>query len=147
MSILGAYMQFTVQQSTACTEQVEQLREIFAKEWGHIDSFDGWIDGIAIPRPLTALGVKGELLGGLAFTAYKHPSTEDSVLWVNALLVIASQRRNGIGTRLIQEVGATSQKLGFAKLHVYTNVARIYQRLGWCIVSVSGQYSVLASAV
>lgn len=140
-------MQFTIQPSAVQSGHVGQLRNMFAQEWGQIDSFDGLVHGKAIPRPLVALDVHGHLLGGLAFTAYKHPSTADRALWINAVFVVASHRRNGIATGLIQVAGAASKDLGFESLFVYTDVWSLYERLAWRVISSSGQHRVLLSTL
>jgi hypothetical protein len=78
-------MQFTVQPSALHSSHDEQLRGMFAREWGQMDSFDGLVHGRATPRPVVALDVDGGLPGGLAFTQYKDPSSKDLALWINAV--------------------------------------------------------------
>ena len=139
----GAPLHFTVQISTDQLERVERLRELFTREWGQIDAFEGLLHGKDLPRPLVALDNSETLLGGLAFSTYKHPSREGHTLWINALLVIPSHRSNGIASRLVKEAECVASELGFNSLHVYTNVPSLYQRLSWRVVSTAGQHQVL----
>ncbi len=112
-----------------------------------MDSFDGLVHGRATPRPVVALDVDGGLPGGLAFTQYKDPSSKDLALWINAVFVVVSRRRHGIATRLIQTAVTVSKEIGFESLHVYTDVPSLYERLGWRVVSASGQHRVLLSTL
>jgi GNAT superfamily N-acetyltransferase len=75
--------------------------------------------------------VSGRLVGVCGLNIDPH-SAAPRVGRVRHLYVLAAERRQGLGTRLVQEVVATARG-SFDRLHLRTNdplAARFYERLG-----------------
>jgi len=112
-------------QSKIATELNVQLN----KEWTEIGSFEKEMYGISIPNPIGVL-IDGVIIGGLSFTNYRAPISEEIVVWVNAVLVQPSYRHRGIASKLLVAAQSTAHKL-FA----LTDIPELYTKLGWQIVS------------
>lgn len=72
------------------------LNLLLNEEWPDIGSFENEKYGISIPNPIGIIE-NGKVVGGLFFTSYKAPSSEEIVVWVNAVLVKPSFRGQGLG--------------------------------------------------
>lgn len=99
------------------------------KEWPEIGSFEKEKYGVSIPGPIGVL-IDGIVVGGLSFTSYKAPKSEEIVVWVNAVFVQPGYRHRGIASKLIDAAQSASKKL-FA----LTDILELYTKIGWQVVS------------
>jgi len=102
-----------------------ELYSLLKSEWPEFEGFKQVKFGVEIPDPIISL-VNGKLVGGLSFTSYKKPMSEDVAIWINAVFVIPKYRRKGIASNLIEK----SQGVG-AELFALTDVPELYTNLGW----------------
>ncbi len=91
-----------------------------------------------LPPVIVAL-VDGQVIGGLAYSRYKEPLTNDEVIWFNALFVRPEWRGKGIASQLInlgiEQVSSEIQH----RLYAYTNVPSLYVSLGWSVVDIESE--------
>ncbi|TXD33525.1 GNAT family N-acetyltransferase [Lujinxingia vulgaris] len=102
--------------------RVEELRESAVKE------------GL----PLTLVAVEEDAIVGTISLAEEDLSTHPEFSpWLSTVYVDASQRGQGIGSRLVQRVEEVAAAQGVEELYLYTpDQAPLYERLGWEVVSV-----------
>ena len=113
---------------SAAPEHSKRLREWFTTEWGK----EGSLVSDPAPTPAMLVAVDGgSLLGGLAFTSYKSPESEQTGLWVNALYVDPQHRRKGIASQLVRQAVAEAQRQREAQLYALTDIPDLYEKLGW----------------
>lgn len=124
-----------------------QLRQWFELEWGHIDPFEGNHPDIVIPSPLVAVDERESLLGGLSFTSAPKPKQSEIGVWINMILVAASQRKKGIASQLIQAAEVEAQRIGVHELFVFTEFPDLYRKLGWQVVGLDGNDRVLTKVL
>lgn len=117
---------------------VNEFRKWVEAEWGEVDPFTG----TGVPAPILALK-DGSLVGGLSFTCSAIPGTQEMALWINTLLVDPKCRRMGIGSKLITAAERCVKPGGVTELYVFTNIAGIYEKLGWHIHGTTGNHTVL----
>jgi predicted N-acetyltransferase YhbS len=117
--------------SNAAVELIADYRAWVEAEWGAVDSFAGSAD-LPLPAPILALA-DGQLVGGLSFTHSCLPDTQETVIWINTLLVAPAFRHQGIGSALIKAAERSVAAGGSSELYVFTSVAPLYQQLGWRI--------------
>jgi ribosomal protein S18 acetylase RimI-like enzyme len=79
----------------------------------------------------------------LSFTWSSVPGTQDVALWINTVLVAPEFRRMGIGSKLISAAESSVAYAGVDELYVFTELAGMYQKLGWHIHSNAGESTVL----
>jgi len=125
---------------------LNQLREWFELEWGHVDPFDGNHSGFVVPAPLVAIDDRKQLVGGLAFSSFSRPGSDGIAIWVNALLVAPEHRGLGIASQLVQAAELEASRMNANELFVLTDVSNLYQKLGWRTVETSGRDVVLTKA-
>lgn len=121
---------------------LNMLYRWFSEEWTEVDPFPERKNGVALPAPLLALKA-GELVGGLAFTGYRKPGSDDAGLWVCALYVLPEERGAGIASRLIQAAEQLAGREGFAELHARTETPALYEKQGWVALQEQGGHTVL----
>ena len=105
----------------------DELYALLKSEWPEFEGFKLEKSGLAIPDPIISL-VNGKLVGGLSFTTYKKPMSEDVAIWINAVFVTPKYRRKGIASKLIEK----SQGVR-SELFALTDIPEIYTNLGWKI--------------
>lgn len=116
-----------------------QLREYLEAEWGSIDPFTGKHPEVAIPSPVVAVDQHASMAGGLIFGTHTKPGSVDIGVWINALLVLPTERKKGIGSRLVRSAETEARQLAITELFVLSEFPILYQKLGWQPVSlVSG---------
>lgn len=126
--------------------RLQNLQTLLAKEWGDFDLFKGATEKIDVPFPL--LAVDGDnLLGGIAFSRYKSPIDDQISLWVNGLVVKPEYRLRGIGSCLIRAAEVKLKEKGFETLFALTDIPKLYEKLGWCVVSISKRDSVVKKSL
>jgi predicted N-acetyltransferase YhbS len=131
--------------SSPDSEQVAEFRGWVETEWGKVDSFVEK-NGKVLPAPILALKDEA-LVGGLSFTYSSIPGTQELALWINTLLVAPEFRRMGIGNKLITAAESCVELFGADQLYVFTEIAEIYQKLGWHIHSNIGKSTVLRKEI
>ena len=113
---------------------VRTFEKWVVREWGNVEPKVESLNHNAMPNPILAYeGI--ELVGGIKFTYYKNPSSEDKALWINALYVENSYRRKGIAQLLIEEAVLVAIKTSFTELFVYTDKPKLYSKLGWQVMT------------
>ena len=97
--------------------------------------------------PSSLLLVSGEnLLGGLNFTFYKHPTLEKEALWIDAVLVSDMHRNKGYGSLLINAAEDMMSET-YDSLFVYTDIENLYLDLGWKEVKKYEDHTVLKKEI
>lgn len=97
--------------------------------------------------PSSLLLVSGDqLLGGLNFTFYKHPSMDKEALWIDAVLIAQMHRRKGYGSLLINAAQDMMSE-SYDSLFVYTDVEGLYLDLGWHVVKKYSDHVVLKKEI
>ena len=86
-----------------------------------------------LPPPILAYK-DNALVGGLKFAYFRKSKSEEKSLWINALYVKPSNRRQGIAKMLIKKAEAISEITNYMELFVYTNFPELYLNLGWELV-------------
>jgi GNAT superfamily N-acetyltransferase len=146
MTDLQSQEYFIVNASSA-PQHLDQLRDWFESEWGHIDPFEGTHLGFKVPRPILALDAQKHLAGGLAFSSFRRPGGEELSVWINALLIAPEHRRMGLASRLIEDAHDCAAGLGVQKLYASTDVPALYEKLAWRILEVAGADTILVRDV
>ncbi|MGF1736340.1 GNAT family N-acetyltransferase [Photobacterium satsumensis] len=106
---------------------LNELELLIKSEWSDF-TFDGYSSGL--PYPLAATSNE-KIIGGVAFTLYKHPCTDNEVVWINALIVLPEYQGKGIARQLIETALLDVAKLGGNEVFAYTETPAFYQALGW----------------
>ncbi|WP_199454793.1 GNAT family N-acetyltransferase [Vibrio owensii] len=115
-----------------------ELEKLFQSEWSDFLFADTYKPDANLPPVLVALR-NNEVIGGLAYSRFKEPHGDCEVLWFNAVFVSPDWRNQGIASELINRgVNQVSETIQ-AKLYAYTNVAQLYQSLGWSVVDIESE--------
>ena len=109
----------------AGSKYASELNFLLNEEWPEIGRFENEKYGISIPNPI-GLVENGEVVGGLSFTSYKAPNSEEIVVWVNAVFVNPLYRGQGLGSSLILAAQSSS-----SCLYALTDIPMLYTKLGW----------------
>ena len=117
--------------------------DLFATKWGQVDLSETNHPGFLLPSPLLAIDQTQVLVGGLAFSSFAHPKSQQVALWINALLVMPEHRHKGIASRLIDEAEAQAKSGDSRELFVLTDVPDLYQQRGWQMVESAADGKVL----
>ena len=104
------------------------LNQLINSEWSDVGEFKQTDYGIDIPNPI-GIVANGEVIGGLSFTSYQAPQSEDIAVWINAVLVKPQFRRQGLGSQLIRAAHSEA-----TALYALTDIPTLYSKLGWEIV-------------
>ncbi|MGF1713180.1 GNAT family N-acetyltransferase [Vibrio kagoshimensis] len=114
------------------------LENLFQSEWSDFLFCDTYKPEVNLPPVLVALR-NNEVIGGLAYSRFKEPHGSSDVIWFNAVFVSPEWRGQGIASELINrgvnQVSETLQR----NLYAYTNVAPLYQSLGWSAVDIESE--------
>jgi GNAT superfamily N-acetyltransferase len=124
---------FYIAAPDVAAEYFDELHQRFKNEWPEIQP-----SGKEAPRPVVALTSTGALAGGLAFANARAPISEESAIWVNAVLVTPEYRRQGLGSQLIRAAEASAVQLGVSRLYALTELPILYSKLNWSILSSQG---------
>ena len=105
------------------------LYALQAAEWPELQPFKQEEFGRLVPCPLVALK-SDRLIGGASFVSYYEPGSESVGTWLNALIVIPQERRQGVATALIE---ASAKAAG--RVYALTDVPELYTKRGWRSIS------------
>ena len=83
-----------------------------------------------MPSPLIALEHE-ELLGGLSFTRYAKPGSEEMAVWINTVFVAPQHRGRGVAGKLIDVAEQAALALGITELFVLSSMPDLYNKHGW----------------
>jgi len=119
-----------IRQDEWASPYLGKLYQMFINQWGQVDAFTDQKDGLRLPRPIIALD-DDKLVGGLSFTAYRHPGKNQMVLWINALYVETDFRGKKLASRLIALAEEVAKKLGYKQLFVHTDIPTLYIKSGY----------------
>ena len=111
------------------TALAESLYLLQSEEWPELRPFKRVEFGRAVPCPIVALK-QGQLIGGASFVSYYEPGSERVGTWLNALIVIPQERRQGVATALIE---ASAKAAG--RIYALTDVPELYTKCGWRSIS------------
>ena len=91
------------------------------------------LNRVAIPTTFIALA--GEvLLGSASLVRHDLSSRPNLTPWLARVYVAPEQRRQGVGTALVNRAVALAGWLGVEELYLYTpDKERFYARLGWSV--------------
>jgi predicted N-acetyltransferase YhbS len=85
----------------------------------------------AIPTAIVAIS-SGQLRGSAMLVQHDMDTRLDLAPWLAGVYVRSLDRRNGIGSALVQRIESEAALLGAAQLHLYTaGASSFYERLGW----------------
>jgi len=124
-------------------DHLPQLRAWFVAEWGKIDSFAGNHPEIKVPEPLLAFGKDEQLQGGLVFSTFKSPNSDEIGVWINAVYVDPQYRGENIASALISLAENSARQQRIETLLVFTQFEALYQNLDWHLVERTGADCVL----
>jgi len=111
-------------------ERLPLLREWLLAEWDDLDPFEDPSEPPTLPAPLLAID-GSELVGGLMFSRFREPESDQPGLWINAVLVRPDRRRQGIASALIRSAQAEAAEWQHARIFALTDLPALYLKLGW----------------
>jgi len=125
-------------------EHLPQLRDWYEAQWGKIDSFAGNHPEIEVPEPLLAFGADAQLQGGLVFSTFQSPHSDQVEVWINAVFVDPLYRGQHIGSALISLAENSARQQRIDSLFVFTQIPSLYTNLGWQLVEQTNADCVLS---
>ncbi|OEE72385.1 GNAT family N-acetyltransferase [Vibrio genomosp. F6] len=114
------------------------LERLFQSEWSDFFFVDTYKPEANLPPVLVALR-NNEVIGGLAYSRFKEPHGSSDVIWFNAVFVSPELRGQGIASELINRGVEQVSEMLQSHLYAYTNVAPLYQSLGWSVVDIESE--------
>lgn len=119
-------------------EYRESAIAYFQKAWATADSMMLYEDAITRsigarnPLPQWYLLLTGdEVIGCVGLITNDFISRGELYPWLCALFIDERYRRQGLGSDLVRHVTRQSKALGFANLHLCTDLEGYYERLGF----------------
>lgn len=137
---------FEIIDSEFISPHLTELRDLLSKEWTEFAPFEKLDNGQLVPAPLLVIE-SNRLIGGLAFSRYKHPNDERLGLWVNAVLILPAYRGNGLASQLIAKASESAKQLNESQLFAYTEVPELYIKQGWEIIKTDGNNNVMQKTI
>jgi len=134
----------TIEQVTGDSQHIIELYQCFEREWDDVEPLAATKNGKFVPTPIIA-SLDGQLVGGLVFTRFLSPITQQQAIWINALFIKPEHRRQGISSRLIQHAEQLIQVMNEPELLVFAQIPALYSRLGWKVVETVDDHFVLKS--
>ena len=114
-------------------EDINKLDEWIFSEWGESSPVDKMLSDENLPIPILAYK-DNNLVGGLKFSYFKRSKSEEKTLWINALYITPSSRRQGIAKMLVSKAKDVSIDTNYNELFVYTKFPELYLNLGWDLI-------------
>lgn len=112
---------------------INQLNKWIISEWGEISPIAKQLRDEYLPLPILAYE-DDTIVGGLRFDYFQKSKSEEKSLWINALYVKPSNRRQGIARMLIQKAKDVSKMANYNELFVYTKFPELYLNSGWELI-------------
>lgn len=122
-----------------------ELYQWFEAEWDDVEPLASIKEGKIIPKPIVALE-NGKLVGGLVFTRFLSPITQELAVWINAVFVIPENRKQGISSQLINQAEKVVIEMAESELLVFTHIPVLYSNLQWKIIETHDDHFVLKSS-
>ncbi|MGR6831526.1 GNAT family N-acetyltransferase [Aliivibrio wodanis] len=122
-----------------------ELYQWFEAEWDDVEPLASIKEGKIIPKPIVALE-NGKLVGGLVFTRFLSPITQELAVWINAVFVIPENRKQGISSQLINQAEKVVMEMAESELLVFTHIPVLYSNLQWKIIETHDDHFVLKSS-
>ncbi|MDN3679104.1 GNAT family N-acetyltransferase [Vibrio tapetis subsp. quintayensis] len=129
-------------ESQTGSRYLTEVTRLFQSEWPDFEPYTPVVNGFEVPLPILALS-NADLVGGLAFTRFPEPNANRQALWINAVLVEAKSRKQGVSSNLIRRAESLAKHNGELSLYVYTHIPTLYQKLGWEVTDTSDEHMVL----
>lgn len=114
------------------------LEKLLQTEWSDFLFVDTYEADAKLPPVIVALR-DNQVIGGLAYSRFKEPHGDSDVIWLNAVFVSNEWRGQGIASELINRGVAQVSGSLQSRLYAYTNVAPLYQSLGWSVVEIESE--------
>ena len=123
-----------------------ELYQWFESEWDDVEPLATTKDGKVIPNPIIALE-NGELIGGLVFTRFLSPITQEQAVWINAVFIKPENRKQGISSQLINHAEKMVSEMAEPDLLVFTHIPALYSNLKWTVIETVDDHFVLKSSL
>ncbi|EGQ8400121.1 acetyltransferase [Vibrio parahaemolyticus] len=114
------------------------LEKLFQTEWSDFLFANTYKSKADLPPVIVAVR-NNEVIGGLAYSRYQEPHGNSEVIWLNAVFVSPEWRGQGIASELINRGVNQVSELFQNNLYAYTNVAQLYESLGWSVVDIESE--------
>ncbi|MGF1793535.1 GNAT family N-acetyltransferase [Photobacterium profundum] len=114
------------------------LERLFQSEWSDFLFVDTYKQKAQLPPVIVALR-DNKVIGGLAYSRYQEPHGNSEVIWFNAVFVSTEWRGQGVASELINQGVKQIPENIKNHLYVYTNVASLYESLGWSVVDIESE--------
>jgi len=75
----------TIEQVDSDAKHLIELYQCFEREWDDVEPLATTKNGKFVPMPIIA-SLDGQLVGGLVFSRFLSPITQQQAIWINALL-------------------------------------------------------------
>ena len=122
-----------------------ELYQWFEAEWDDVEPLASIKEGKIIPNPIVALE-NGKLVGGLVFTRFLSPITQELAVWINGVFVTPENRKQGISSQLINQAEKVVMEMAESELLVFTHIPALYSNLQWQIIETHDAHFVLKSS-
>ena len=122
------------------------LYQWFDSEWDDVEPLASEKGGKVIPNPIIALK-DGELIGGLVFTRFLSPITQEQSVWINAVYIKPENRKQGISSQLINCAEKLVESISEPELFVFTHIPEMYSKLNWQVIETEDDHFVLKSSL
>ncbi|EAR53730.1 hypothetical protein SKA34_09178 [Photobacterium sp. SKA34] len=111
------------------------LEKLFQTVWPNFLFADTYKLEVNLPPVLVAIK-DNQVIGGLAYSRFKEPHGDSEVIWFNAVFISPEWRGQGIASELIKRGVEQVSEVFQSNLYVYTNVAPLYESLGWSVINI-----------
>lgn len=135
-----------IQEVVSNSQHLITLYQWFESEWDDVEALASTKDGKVIPSPIIALK-DGELVGGLVFTRFVSPMTNEQAVWINAVFIKPENRKQGISSQLINRAEKSVESIGESELLVFAQIPELYSKLNWQVIETHDDHFVLKSAL
>jgi N-acetylglutamate synthase-like GNAT family acetyltransferase len=135
-----------IQEVESDSQHLITLYQWFESEWDDVEPLASTKDGKVIPSPIIALK-DGELVGGLVFTRFLSPMTNEQAVWINAVFIKPENRKQGISSQLINRAEKSVESIGESELLVFAQIPELYSKLNWQVIETHDDHFVLKSAL
>ena len=114
------------------------IERFFQSAWPDFKFCDSYTPEVQLPPVIIALANE-QLIGGLAYSDFKAPFSDEKVIWINALYVDPIWRNNTVASQLLQQAIVQMPKGRQDHLYAYTNVPALYASLGWSALNIESE--------